>query len=67
MEKLLNQIAQKNPLVNVIIQVQSYGRVFIYDQTGEVVSQENAICIFTKDNTISDRINQGLTDFLAKM
>lgn len=67
MEKLLQEIASKNALVNVIIQVQSYGRVFIYDQLGKVVPQDDAICVYPKENTIEERIVEGLKVFKSKM
>ena len=65
--EILEKIFKKNPLINVVIQVQSYGRVFIYDQLGIVVDEEEAICIFPKEDTVEGRINKGLEIFYCKI
>lgn len=49
--------------VNVVVQIQSYGRVFVFDQLGLVVEKDQAICIFPNEDTIEDRIFNGLQAF----
>lgn len=64
--EILENIFKTNPRVNVVIQIQSYGRVFVYDQLGIVVDEEEAICIFPKNDTVEDRINKGLESLYKK-
>lgn len=62
---LLKQIFEKVN-TNVIIQVQSYGRVFIYDQKGKIVDIEDAICIFPNGKSVEEKIIAGLERFEQK-
>lgn len=41
---------------NVIVQVQSYGRVFVYDQIGEIVPQDEALCAYREDGETTDEL-----------
>jgi hypothetical protein len=62
--KIQEQCLQKDlKAVNVMVQIQSYGRVFVYDQMGLVVDKDQPICIFPKDDTIEERIIKGLQSF----
>ena len=46
---------------NVVVQIQSYGRVFVYDQLGEIITQDEAICTYRKDGeTTDDMIERAL-------
>ena len=50
---IINRI-QTKVNTNVIVQVQSYGRVFVYDQLGEIVSQDDAICVNREEGESTD-------------
>ena len=64
--EVLEKVFKLDPRINVVIQIQSYGRVFIYDQLGVVLDKDEAICVFPKEDTIEDRINKGLNSFYKK-
>lgn len=66
--KIIDEIHDKIN-TNVVIQVQSYGRVFIWDQLGKIVDEENAICVIRSDDneTTESLIMRGLGEFKRKL
>ena len=53
--EIINDI-QSKVNTNVVVQVQSYGRVFVYDQLGEIVTQDEAICVYREDGETTDEM-----------
>src|SRR3972149_599454 len=67
LDKLMDEIVKIDCCINLIIKIQSYGRVFVYDQFGLACSQEEAICSFVRADTLDDRIVKTVERFLEKV
>ena len=66
-QKVISKVEQYgNYSTNICIQVQSYNRVFIWDQLGHWVSKEEAICIY-EGNSIDERIVKAYQELLQKI
>lgn len=52
--------------LNIRIQVQSYRRVFLWDQLGIIVHEDEAICI-NEGDSIDDRIAKAYEKLISKL
>jgi hypothetical protein len=66
LEQVHSEITALDSCINVVIQIQSYGRVFVWDQLGLIRTACDPMCVSAREESLDERLSLALRSFLSE-